>query len=124
MRLFRCEICGNIVELINDGGGTLVCCGEEMVEIAISTEENTYEKHIPFVEKEGNEVTVQIGKTIHPMIDAHYIEWIAVVEEDRIQKVILKPNDEPVAKFNVKSDNFIVYTYCNIHGFYQLKNTN
>jgi superoxide reductase len=124
MRIFKCEICGNIVELINDGGGTLICCSQEMNEIEISTEENTYEKHIPYVTKEGNEVTVQIGKTIHPMIAEHYIEWIAVVEENRVQKVILQPGEEPKAKFKVESDNFITYTYCNIHGFYQTKNTN
>ncbi|NLM62932.1 MAG: desulfoferrodoxin [Mollicutes bacterium] len=122
MRIFKCEICGNIVELINDGGGTLVCCGQEMEEIEINTEENTYEKHIPFVQKEGNKVKVQIGKTIHPMIDEHYIEWIALIEDNFIQKVNLKPGDEPIANFTVQSDNFTVYTYCNIHGFYMTKN--
>lgn len=122
MRIFKCEICGNIVELINDGGGTLVCCGQEMEEIEINTEENTYEKHIPFVQKEGNKVKVQIGKTIHPMIDEHYIEWIALIEDNFIQKVNLKPGDEPIANFTVQSDNFTVYTYCNIHGFCMTKN--
>ncbi len=123
MRIFKCEICGNVVELINDGGGTLVCCGQEMEEIEISTEENTYEKHIPYVTKDGNKVNVQVGKTIHPMIEAHYIEWIALVEGNRVQKVVLQPEEEPIAEFKVESDDFIVYAYCNIHGFYQVKNT-
>lgn len=121
MKLFKCEICGNIVELLNDGGGTLVCCGEEMNEIVISKEEDTYEKHIPSIKKEGNKVTVEVGDTIHPMIDAHYIEWIALVEGDKVYKVNLNPGSQPIAEFDVKTENFIVYAYCNIHGFYQKK---
>lgn len=119
MKLFKCDICGNIVELINNGGGTLVCCGEEMKEIVLSAEETTYEKHIPVVTKENDVLTVQVGSTIHPMTEAHYIEWIAVVEGDVVTKKTLHPNDEPTASFEVSSDSYEVYAYCNLHGFYK-----
>ncbi len=124
MKIFKCEICGNIVELINNGGGTLVCCGQEMNEIEISTEENTYEKHIPFMTKKGNELSVQIGKVIHPMIKEHYIEWIAIIEDNKIQKVNLNPDEDPIAKFIVNGTNITAYAYCNIHGLYKTTKIN
>jgi superoxide reductase len=121
MRLFKCEICGNIVELINDGGGTLVCCGQEMAELKINTEETTFEKHIPIVTKEGDMIKVDVGSIAHPMIENHYIEWIALVEKNRIQKVLLNPNDKPTATFETDNNEYEVYAYCNIHGFYKAK---
>ena len=119
MRLFKCEICGNFVELLKDGGGTLVCCGQDMTEVLLSTEETTYEKHIPVVTKDGNKLTVQVGSTIHPMTEAHYIEWIAVVEGSKITKKNLNPNEQPIVEFDVDSDTYEVYAYCNLHGFYK-----
>lgn len=119
MRLFKCDICGNLVDLLEEGGGTLVCCGEEMTEIVLSTEETTFEKHIPVVTKEGNNVRVQVGSTIHPMLDNHYINFIVLVENGMVMRKDLKPGEEPVATFTVTSDNFEVYAYCNIHGFYK-----
>lgn len=123
MKLFKCEICGNIVELLNDGGGTLVCCGQEMNEILINEEENNYEKHLPYLKRDGNKVIVEVGETHHPMIEEHYIEWVALVEGNKVNKINLNPGDEPIVEFNVETDNFIVYAYCNIHGFYQTKST-
>lgn len=119
MKIFKCSICGNVVELLNKGGGTLVCCGKDMIELPVNNEETTFEKHIPVIEKEGNKVKVKVGEVTHPMLKEHYIEWIALVEDDFVQKKILRPEEEPVAEFSVKSDKFTVYAYCNIHGFYK-----
>lgn len=119
MKLYKCSICGNVFELLKDGGGKLVCCGKDMIELSVNSEEVTFEKHIPVIEKERGKVKVKIGEVLHPMLDNHYIEWIALVENDFIQKKKLKPGDEPVANFTIKSHKFTVYAYCNIHGFYK-----
>lgn len=119
MRLFRCEVCGNLVELINDGGGTLVCCGQDMIELPINKEETTFEKHLPVITKDGLKVSVEVGSITHPMTDQHYIEWIVLAEANKVQKVLLQPNDKPEAQFEVTSEDFTVYVYCNIHGFYK-----
>lgn len=119
MRLFKCLICGNLVELINDGGGTLVCCGQEMEEQIVNPNETVFEKHIPVITKEGNKVKVQVGSTIHPMTEEHYIEWITLVDEKGSCKKVLAPNDQPIAEFETDSEHFTVYAYCNIHGFYK-----
>lgn len=119
MRLFKCEICGNFVELIKDGGGTLVCCGQDMTAINLSTEETTFEKHIPVVTKEGTKITVTVGSVLHPMIETHYIEWIAVSEGSVITKKHLNPNEQPIAEFEVTTDTYEVYAYCNLHGLYK-----
>ncbi len=122
MKLYRCSICGNLVELIEDGGGTLVCCGEEMMELPVNSSEVTFEKHIPVIEKDGNKVTVKVGEITHPMLENHYIMWIAIIEGKHIQKKLLSPGEEPKAEFEVNSNNFTAYAYCNVHGFYRKDN--
>ncbi|NMB97650.1 MAG: desulfoferrodoxin FeS4 iron-binding domain-containing protein [Clostridiaceae bacterium] len=96
---YRCEKCGNIVALIKSGGGTLVCCDQEMTLLKANTVDASVEKHVPFIEKEDGKIKVTVGSTIHPMIDAHYIEWIALVTENKIELVYLKPGMEPKAEF-------------------------
>jgi superoxide reductase len=122
MKLYRCSICGNLVELLEDGGGTLVCCGEEMIELPVNSSEVTFEKHIPVIEKNGNKVTVRVGEVTHPMLENHYIMWIAIIEGKHIQKKLLNPGEEPKAEFEVSSNNFTAYAYCNVHGFYRKDN--
>lgn len=119
MRIFKCPICGNVVELIHEGGGTLVCCGQEMEEQVINSDENVFEKHIPMIEKNGRKVNVQVGSVIHPMLDNHYIEWIALASETGTYRHYLKPSEEPKAYFETDSDHFTIYAYCNVHGFYK-----
>jgi len=106
VKFYRCEKCGNIVALVKSGGGTLVCCGQEMTLLKANTTDAAVEKHVPFVEKEDGKIKVTIGSVIHPMTDAHYIEWIALVTENKIELVYLKPGMEPKAEFiyNFKED--------------------
>lgn len=119
MRIFKCPICGNLIEVINDGGGTLVCCGQEMEEQTINANETVFEKHIPSIIKDGNLVKVQVGSTIHPMISEHYIEWITLVDETGSYRKTMSPNEDPIVEFETASEHFTVYAYCNIHGFYK-----
>ncbi|MEF9864112.1 MAG: desulfoferrodoxin [Christensenellaceae bacterium] len=116
---YRCELCGNIVGLIKDGGGELVCCGKPMDKLVPNTVDAAKEKHIPFYEKKGNCLSVQIGSVPHPMTDEHFIEWIAVETPDRIQRHIFRPGDEPKADFVVESDEVEVFAYCNLHGLWK-----
>ncbi len=117
-RFFRCEICGNLVELINDGGGELVCCGSPMTELVPNTEDASAEKHVPVAERKDGKIIVRVGSQPHPMIPEHYIEWIAVVSDSGSERVYLNPNSEPKAEFCDKKDAE-VYAYCNLHGLWK-----
>lgn len=115
---YRCAVCGNLVALIRKGGGTLVCCGQEMEKLEPNTTDAATEKHVPFVVREDGKLNVQVGSTIHPMLDAHFIEWIALESGDRLEVVHLKPGMEPKAEFADVSEG-TVYEYCNLHGLWK-----
>lgn len=115
---YRCEVCGNMVALIKDGGGTLVCCGQDMKKLEANTTDAATEKHVPVVVKEDGKIKVTVGSTIHPMVDAHYIEWIALDTGDRLQIAYLKPGMEPKAEFEDFAAG-TVYEYCNLHGLWK-----
>ena len=116
---YRCEMCGNIGELIKDGGGELVCCGKPMKKLEPNTVDAAQEKHVPVYEKKGNILSVQVGSVEHPMTEEHYIEWIAVETPDRIQRRVLRPGEAPKAEFQVDSDEFRIFEYCNLHGLWK-----
>lgn len=119
-KFFICEVCGNLIESVLEGGGELVCCGQPMKELVANTEEASYEKHIPDVKIEGNKVTVQVGSEIHPMVEAHYIQFIHLVTKLGVQRKCLSPGEEPIAEFAlIDGDEAIAaYEYCNLHGFW------
>jgi superoxide reductase len=116
---YRCEICGNMVGLIKNGGGTLVCCGQKMTKLVPNTTEASTEKHIPVAERKDGKVFVTVGAVPHPMTEAHYIEWIAVVSEKGTERIALSPSDEPKATFCDKGGKLEVYAYCNLHGLWK-----
>jgi superoxide reductase len=117
MEVYKCEICGNIVEIVHGGKGCLVCCKQSMVLMEEKTADFTTEKHVPVIEKTDAGVKVTVGSTLHPMIEAHYIEWIEIINGDYIQRKYLKPGDAPVAEFFVPySDTLVAREYCNMHG--------
>ncbi len=118
MEIYKCEVCGNVVDLLFNGGGTLVCCGQDMIKLAENLEETTYEKHIPVITEKDAVIEVQVGETVHPMEEKHYIEWIAIVTDKGVIRYKLKPGEEPKIVFG-KLDNYTVLAYCNIHGLYK-----
>lgn len=115
---FKCEKCGNIVQMLWDGGGELVCCGQPMEKLIPDTVNASRETHIPVCEKNGNKLKVQVGSKIHPMTPDHWIQWVTVEEPNLTQNYILYPGDEPIVEFDVKSDDYKVYAYCNLHGLW------
>ena len=121
MKFHRCKHCGQIVAIVKKTGAPLICCGEEMEEIIPCTVDASHEKHIPVYKVEGDLVTVNVGSVEHPMIDAHYIEWVAIQTTSGNQRKLLKPNDKPTVEFKIlDTDKVIaVYAYCNLHGLWK-----
>lgn len=116
-----CRTCGNLVEMIEDSGVNMVCCGEEMEELTANTVDAAQEKHVPVVEKEGNKVTVKVGSVTHPMAEEHYIQWIYLVTKQGVQRKCLNPGEEPSATFALVEGDEVVaaYEYCNLHGLWK-----
>ena len=117
-QIYKCNICGNIVEVVHNGGGELVCCGEPMELKQAKTEDEGREKHKPVVERTDTGVIVRIGEIDHPMISEHYIEWIEVVTEHRTYRKFLEPGNDPSAEFFLEAEYIKVRAYCNIHGLW------
>ena len=118
--VYKCEICGNIVELINVGGGELVCCGQPMNLLKEKSEDSSTEKHVPFIIKEDDKVTVKVGEnTEHPMMEKHYIQWIELLADGKVYRRFLNPDDKPEAVFYLKADKVSAREYCNLHGLWK-----
>ena len=116
---YRCEKCGNIVMKVQDGLAPLVCCGKPMTELKANTTDGATEKHVPAVTREGNNLKVQVGSVAHPMLEEHYIQWIAVVQEGKcVHMAYLKPGQEPKAELIACDGPADVYEYCNLHGLW------
>lgn len=123
MKYYLCEVCGNLVELIEEGGGELVCCGQPMKELVCKEADEGMEKHLPVVEVNGSEVKVKVGSTPHPMTPEHYIKWIVISYNGKCQRASLTPQLMPETVFTVNEGitDLKVYTYCNIHGLWLKK---
>jgi superoxide reductase len=121
MRFFICRHCGNIVAMVKDSGVPIVCCGEKMTELIPNTTDAAQEKHVPVIKREGSKVTIEVGSTAHPMLENHYIEWIALRTKNGNQRKTLKPGDEPKACFCISDDDEVIdaFAYCNIHGLWK-----
>lgn len=115
---YRCERCGNIVALLKKGGGTLTCCGQAMTKLEANTSDGAKEKHVPVITRESGKIKVAVGSTLHPMLPEHFIEWIALVTEDKVEFRYLKPGDQPTAEFT-EVEAGSVYAYCNLHGLWK-----
>ena len=113
--IYKCELCGNIIEALHAGDGDIVCCGKSMKLLQEQTADSSKEKHVPMIEKTANGYKVTVGSTLHPMADAHYIEWIELIADGTSYKKFLKPGDQPVAEFSVKADKVSAREYCNMH---------
>lgn len=118
--IYKCNVCGNIVEVLHAGVGELVCCDEPMILLDEQTQDSTKEKHVPFIQKTADSIIVKVGQNEkHPMIDKHYIEWIELIADGKSYRTFLKPGDEPQAVFPVKATTLSAREYCNIHGLWK-----
>ena len=117
--IYKCEICGNIVQVLHAGAGELVCCGEPMTLLDEKTADFAIEKHVPVIEKVEHGIKVTVGSTLHPMTDEHYIEWIELVADRRSYRQYLKPGMAPEAVFCVDAETYSAREYCNLHGLWK-----
>jgi superoxide reductase len=120
-QIYKCNICGNIVEVLHAGVGQLVCCGQPMELLMEKTADVGLEKHVPVIEKVGNNVKVKVGSVSHPMEQNHYIEWIEIIADSKTCRKFLKPGDKPEAEFEVMAEKIEAREYCNIHGLWKSK---
>ncbi|MDD4179496.1 MAG: desulfoferrodoxin [Candidatus Margulisbacteria bacterium] len=121
LEVYKCSVCGNMVEVIHVGGGELVCCGKPMVLQIENTVDAAKEKHVPVIEKDGNGYLVKIGAVPHPMEEKHYIEWIELIVDGSAYRKFLKPGDKPEAFFELTGANITAREYCNLHGLWSVK---
>ena len=117
--VYKCAVCGNIVEVLHGGEGMLICCGQPMELLSEKKEDTGSEKHVPVIEMTAEGVLIKVGSIPHPMEETHYIEWIEAQTETGLCKKFLKPGDRP--EFLIKGDVKIIKArcYCNIHGLWQ-----
>ncbi len=117
--IYKCNVCGNIVEVAHAGGGTLVCCGQEMRLLQENTVDASLEKHVPIIEKTETGIKVKVGSQEHPMNQEHYIEFIEVLADNKSYKKFLKPGDKPEAEFCLQAQEIVAREYCNLHGLWK-----
>jgi superoxide reductase len=118
-QIYKCNVCGNIVEVLHTGIGELVCCGQPMELFRGKTEDVGQEKHVPVIEKTEMGVKVKVGSVPHPMEEKHFIEWIEIIANGKVYREFLNPGDQPEAEFDVKADKIEAREYCNIHGLWK-----
>jgi superoxide reductase len=119
LEIYKCEICGNIVEVLHGGDGELVCCGEAMVLYKENTKEASLEKHVPVIERTADGIKVKVGSVPHPMTAEHWIEWIELLADGRAYRAFLDPGQAPEAVFPVKAAKVTAREYCNLHGLWK-----
>lgn len=118
-QVYKCNICGNIVEVVHTGMGQLVCCGQPMQLLKENTVDASLEKHVPVIEINGEMIKVKVGGVPHPMEEKHYIEWIELIADGKSCRQFLKPGDKPEAQFTGNAKSITAREYCNIHGLWK-----
>ncbi|MCX6664279.1 MAG: desulfoferrodoxin [Euryarchaeota archaeon] len=119
--IYKCNVCGNIVEVVHAGIGELVCCGQPMECLTEKLQDAGNEKHVPVIEKTATGVKVKVGSIPHPMEEKHYIEWIELHTDETVYRKFLKPADKPEAEFCVTAKKLSARDYCNMHGLWKSK---
>ncbi|MEA3421786.1 MAG: desulfoferrodoxin [Acidobacteriota bacterium] len=119
LQIYKCEICGNIIEVLHVGVGELVCCGQPMALLSEKTEDQGNEKHVPVIESTEKGIKVKVGTVTHPMEENHYIEWIEVIADGRAYRKFLSPGDSPEADFAITAEKVEAREYCNVHGLWK-----
>ena len=119
-KFYICEHCGNLVEVINDAGVPMKCCGQNMTKLEAGSQEASHEKHIPVVNIEGNVVKVKVGSALHPMAEEHSILWVYLQTDKGGQRKELSPGESPEVEFALSGEKpLAVYAYCNLHGLWK-----
>jgi superoxide reductase len=118
LEIYKCEHCGNIVEIVHAGPVPINCCGAPMKLMVENTVDAAKEKHVPVIEVCEDYVQVSVGSVAHPMEEKHYIEWIELIADGKAYRQFLKPGEEPKALFRVKAESLTVREYCNLHGLW------
>ncbi len=119
LEIYKCAVCGNIVEVLHGGAGELVCCGEPMELLAENTTDAAKEKHVPVIEKIDGGYKVKVGSVPHPMEAKHYIEWIELLADGKAYRQFLEPGTSPEATFHIKAGSVSAREHCNIHGLWK-----
>ncbi len=119
LQVYKCEVCGNIVEMLHEGVGELICCGEPMKLLDAHTVDEGKEKHVPIKEKTEHGFKVKVGSVPHPMEEKHHIEWIEVISGDKAYREFLKPGMKPEAAFCIEGKDIVLREHCNIHGMWK-----
>ncbi len=119
LEVYKCELCGNIVEVLFGSDGTLVCCDQPMTLMDENTVDAAKEKHVPVIEKIDGGFKVKVGSVAHPMEEKHYIQWIEIIADDKIYRRYLKPGDAPEAEFKITASKVVAREYCNLHGHWK-----
>ena len=120
--VYKCNLCGNIVEILHPGAGALVCCNEPMALLIENTVDASREKHVPVIEIGATSITVKVGSVPHPMEAAHYIEWIELIADGKVYRQQLQPGQAPEATFPVIAKQVTAREYCNLHGLWAAAN--
>lgn len=118
-QVYKCELCGNMVEVVHASGGTLTCCKQPMKLMVENTTDAAKEKHVPVIEKVEGGVIVKVGSVEHPMLETHYIEWIELHTVNKVYRKFLKPGEKPEALFEVDEEVLYAREYCNLHGVWR-----
>jgi len=122
LQVYRCEVCGHIIEVLHSGAGTLTCCDQPMKQLKENTTDAAKEKHVPVIEKTATGYKVKVGSVAHPMLPEHYIEWIELLAdgaESKVYRQFLKPGQAPEAEFQVSAAEVSAREYCNLHGLWK-----
>lgn len=119
LEVYKCSLCGNIVEVLFGSDGTLVCCDQPMVLMTENTVDAAKEKHVPVIEKVDGGYKVKVGSVAHPMEEKHYIQWIELIADGRVYRQFLNPGDAPEAVFRVSASSVTAREYCNLHGHWK-----
>ena len=119
LEIYKCEVCGNIVEMVHTGVGELVCCNQPMKLMSENTVDAAKEKHVPVIEKAEDGVKVKVGSVPHPMEKEHYIEWVEVIAGDKAYREFLEPAQAPEATFCIEGGKLTAREYCNVHGLWR-----
>ena len=119
LQIYKCDVCGNIVEMLHAGAGEMICCGQPMKLFKENSTDAAKEKHVPVIEKTATGIKVKVGSVAHPMEEKHYIEWIEIIADGKAYRKFLKPGEVPEATFELKAEKVTAREYCNLHGLWK-----